>query len=117
MGWSSGIKSWQDFEKWFLWLELWERFGGLVFDSLISVVFCSKRVWNLVLVFGFVVLWMGFTLPLKDKAKACGGDKRSIRAWRKKKKRKKGKKRKRKENEKKETCIWMKPNKIMGKIK
>ena len=34
-----------------------------------------------------------------------------------KKKRKKGKKRKRKENEKKETCIWMKPNKIMGKIK
>ena len=53
MGWSSGIKSWQDFEKWFLWLESWERFGGLVFDSLISVVFCLKRVWNLVLVFGF----------------------------------------------------------------
>ena len=74
-------------------------------------------IWFWFLVFGFVVLWMGFTLPLKDKAKACRGDKRSIRVWREKKKRKKGKKRKRKENEKKETCIWMKPNKIMGKIK
>ena len=49
-----------------MWLELWERFGGLVFDSLVSVAFCSKRVCNLVLVlvFGSVVLWMGFTLPL-----------------------------------------------------
>ena len=111
MGWSSGIKSWQDFEKWFLWLELWERFGGLVFESLISVVFCSKRVWNLVLVFGFVVLWMGFTLPLKDKDEVCGRDKRSIHVWRRKKSGKK------KRKEKKETCIWMKPNKIIGKIK
>ena len=98
-----------------MWLELWERFGGLVFDSLVSVAFCSKRVCNLVLVlvFGSVVLWMGSILPLKDKAEACGGDKRSIHVWRRTKREKKGKK----EKEKKKTCIWMKPNKIMGKIK
>ena len=57
--------------------KIW-RFCFLFF--FIFVAFCSKRVWNLVLVFvfGSVVLWMGFILPLKDKAEACGGDKRSI---------------------------------------
>ena len=60
-----------------------------------------------------MVLWMGFTLPLKDKDEVSGRDKRSIHVWRRKKRGKKKKKRK----EKKETCIWMKPNKIMGKIK
>ena len=86
-----------------MWLELWERFGGLVFDSLVSVAFCSKRVCNLVLVlvFGSVVLWMGFNLPLKDKSKACGGDKRSIRAWRKKKRGKKEKKEEKRKKKKK----------------
>ena len=37
---------------------------------------------------------------------------RGVRVWRRKTKREKKKKK-----EKKETCIWMKKNKIMGKIK
>ena len=77
-------------------LEQWIRFGGLVFDSLISVAFCSKRVLNLVLVFGSMVLWMGFTLPLKEKSEVCGGDKRSIHVWRRKKRGKKKEKKKKK---------------------
>ena len=38
---------------------------------------------------------------------------RGVRVWRRKTKRKK----KQKKKEKKETCMWMKKNKIMGKIK
>ena len=38
---------------------------------------------------------------------------RGIHVWRRKTKRKK----KRQQKEKKETCIWIKKNKIMGKIK
>ena len=51
-----------------------------------------------------MVLWMGFTLPLKEKDEVSGRDKRSIHVWRRKKR---GKKKRKKEKKRKERNVYL----------